>query len=83
MGSETSFRSLRKVKRLVEPCRSFSDSKRKTSEREKEKEKERERRKEKKDSRSNIRLINNASSVAFNCTSNEQILYFFLVSRPR
>ena len=41
------------------------------------KERERERRKEKKDSRSNIRLINNASSVAFNCTSNEQILYFF------
>lgn len=35
------FVRLRKVKRLVEPCRSFSDSKRKTSEREKKREKER------------------------------------------
>lgn len=66
-----------KVKRLVEPCRSFSDSKRKTRERERERD---EKRKEKKDSRSNVRLINNASSVAFNCTSNEQILHFFFFS---
>lgn len=33
-------------------------------------------RKKKKSLRSNVRLINNASSTAFNCASNERILYF-------